>query len=74
MSILFLEFWPMFLETLNNGLMSYKWSIIICKSTYLYGELPHLCHRPVDGVVVALVGDVVLESCPCWLHVTKEEG
>ena len=26
----------------------------------------------VDGVVVALVGDVVLVSRPCWLHITRE--
>ena len=64
----------MLLETLNNRLMSYNWSIIICKSTHLYGELLHLCDRLVDGVVVALVGDVVPASRPCWLHITREEG
>ena len=41
---------------------------------YLNEEVLHLVHRPVDSVVVALVGDVVLASRPCWLHVTKEGG
>ena len=42
------------------------------KSTHLYVELLHLCDRLVDGVVVALVGDVVPSSRPCWLHITRE--
>ena len=41
---------------------------------YLNEEVLHLVLRPVGGVVVALVGDVVLASRPCWLHVTREEG
>ena len=39
---------------------------------YLNEEVLHLVHRLVDGVVVALIGDVVLASCPCWLHITRE--
>ena len=39
---------------------------------YLNEEVLHPVHRPVDGVVVALVGDVVLASRPCWLHITRE--
>ena len=42
------------------------------KSTHLNVELLHLCDRLVDGVVVALVGDVVPSSRPCWLHITRE--
>ena len=42
------------------------------KSTHLNIELLHLCDRLVDGVVVALVGDVVPSSRPCWLHITRE--
>ena len=41
---------------------------------YLNEEVLHLVLRPVGGVVVALVGDVVLASRPCWLHVTREGG
>ena len=42
------------------------------KSTHLNVELLHPCDRLVDGVVVALVGDVVPSSRPCWLHITRE--
>ena len=43
---------------------------------YLNGEVSHLVvlrpvPHPVNGVVVALVGDLVLLLRPCWLHVLK---
>ena len=44
-----------------------RWSSLCLHEEVVYPDL-----RPVDGAVVALVGDVVLVSRPCWLHVTRE--
>ena len=46
-----------------------RWSFLCLNDEVVYPDL-----RPVDGAVVALVGDVVLVSRPCWLHVTREGG
>ena len=42
-------------------------TILIC-----FDEVLRLVPGLADGVVVALVGDVVLVSRPCWLHITRE--
>ena len=42
-------------------------TILIC-----FDEVLRLVPGLSDGVVVALVGDVVLVSRPCWLHITRE--
>ena len=43
------------------------WFFLCLNDEVIYPDL-----RLVDGAVVALVGDVVLVSRPCWLHVTRE--
>ena len=42
-------------------------TILIC-----FDEVLRLVPGLSDGVVVALVGDVVLVSRPCWLHITRK--
>ena len=44
-----------------------RWFFLCLNDEVIYPDL-----RLVDGAVVALVGDVVLVSRPCWLHVTRE--